>query len=98
MLGSSGFLASIVCSGNLGDQVLTTVMIFLVNVPVLSEQTIDTLPRVSIAGSRLIKAFCLLILCTAIDRMIDTTANNVSGIEATANETDTLSELDQPLM
>src|SRR3954452_8711656 len=66
----------------------TTVILFCVNVPVLSEQIIFTEPNVSTAGNFLIIALRLDIAVTPIDRTTATIAVNPSGIEATANDTD----------
>ena len=57
----------------------------MVRVPVLSEQIIDALPKVSTAGSLLIMAFFLTILCTPIERTMVTIAGKPSGI-AEVNE------------
>ena len=63
----------------------TTVILFWVNVPVLSLQTIETLPRVSTEGNFLTTVLTLTILWTPIDKTIVTTAAKPSGIAATAN-------------
>ena len=65
----------------------TTVILFWVRVPVLSEQIIWVHPKVSTAVSFLIKALRLLIAVTPIDRITVTTAGKPSGIAATAKAT-----------
>ena len=52
--------------------------------PVLSEQMYETEPRVSTAGSFLIRAFCLTMFFAPMARAIVITAGNASGIAATA--------------
>jgi hypothetical protein len=61
-----------------------TVISFLVNVPVLSEQIVVTDQRVSTDGNFLIKAFFLIIRFTHNHNDIVTTAGSHSGIAATA--------------
>ena len=65
--------------------ILTTVILFWVRVPVLSEHTTLHEPRVSTAGSFLTMAFFLLILLTPIASTIVTTVASPSGIAATAS-------------
>ena len=65
----------------------TTVILFCVRVPVLSEQIIWVHPRVSTAVRRRIIAFCFDIFVTPIERTIVTTATSPSGIAATARLT-----------
>ena len=65
-----------------------TVILFSVNVPVLSEQMIFTEPNVSTAGSFLMMAFFLDIAVTPIESTTATIAAKPSGIEATASETE----------
>ena len=67
----------------------TTVILFCVSVPVLSEQMILTDPSVSTAGKRRIIALRFDMLVTPIDSTTATIAANPSGIAATARETDT---------
>ena len=70
---------------SLSVYIFCTVILFCVNVPVLSEHTIDVLPKVSTAGRLFIIAFFLTILCTLKARTTVTTVANPSGIAATAN-------------
>ena len=70
----------------------TTVILFWVSVPVLSEQIICAHPSVSTAVSFLIIAFLLDILVTPIERTTVTTAARPSGIAATARETAIMKE------
>ena len=65
----------------------STVILFCVKVPVLSEQITVALPNVSTAGNFLTIAFLLTIFCTPIANTIVDTATNPSGIAATANDT-----------
>ena len=65
----------------------TTVILFCVKVPVLSEHITLTEPKVSTAGSLLTIALFLDILVTPVERTIATIATRPSGIAATANET-----------
>ena len=67
-----------------GVYIFTTVILFCVSVPVLSEQIIFTAPNVSTAGSFLTMAFILDILVTPIERTMATIATSPSGIAATA--------------
>src|SRR5690606_34262729 len=64
-------------------KVSTTVILFWVRVPVLSEQTIAVQPKVSTAVSLRIIELRLDILVTPIDKTIVTTATNPSGMAAT---------------
>jgi hypothetical protein len=64
-----------------------TVISFLVRVPVLSEQMIFTLPRVSTEDKRLTNTFFFTNLFTPSHKEIVTTAGNHSGIAATAKAT-----------
>ena len=64
-----------------------TVILFWVNVPVLSEHITDVHPKVSTAGSFLTKAFLLSILDTPSARATVTIAASPSGIAATAKDT-----------
>ena len=66
---------------------LTTVILFCVRVPVLSEQMILVQPRVSTAVSFRMIAWFLLIRVTPMESSTVTTALNPSGIAATARET-----------
>ena len=66
---------------------LTRVIRFCVKVPVLSEQIIEALPKVSTAGKRRIRALRLTIRCTPIERTIVTITGKPSGIAETASET-----------
>ena len=68
----------------------TTVILFWVSVPVLSEHITLLLPNVSTAGSFLIIAFFFAIFVTPIDNTIVTIAGSPSGIAATANPTDVI--------
>ncbi len=72
------------------DTNFTTVILFCVNVPVLSEHITLLLPNVSTAGNFLIIAFLLAIFVTPIDNIIVTIAGSPSGIAATANPTDVI--------
>ena len=69
---------------------LTTVILFWVSVPVLSEQMICVQPSVSTAVSLRMMAWFLLIFVTPMDSRIVTTALRPSGIAATASETATM--------
>ena len=64
----------------------STVILFRVRVPVLSVQMYVTEPRVSTAGSFLIRAFCLTIFLAPRARDMVTTAGRASGMAATARE------------
>ena len=68
----------------------TTVILFWVKVPVLSEHITVLLPRVSTAGSFLIMLFLFAILVTPIESIIVTIAGNPSGMAATASPTDVI--------
>ncbi len=61
-----------------------TVISFLVNVPVLSEQTTLTQPNVSTTGNFLTIAFFLAIRITPSANVTVTTIGKPSGIAATA--------------
>ena len=65
----------------------TRVIRFCVSVPVLSEQIIEALPRVSTAGRLLIMAFFFTIRWTPMERTMVTIAGSPSGIAETASET-----------
>ena len=65
----------------------TTVILFWVRVPVLSEQIIWVHPRVSTAVSFRMMAWFALIFVTPMDSSTVTTALSPSGIAATASET-----------
>ncbi len=65
----------------------TTVILFWVRVPVLSEQMIWVQPSVSTAVSLRITAFRADILVTPMLSTMVTTAASPSGIAATANDT-----------
>ena len=67
--------------------IFCTVILFCVNVPVLSEHITVALPNVSTAGSLFTIAFLLTIFCTPIANTIVDTATNPSGIAATASDT-----------
>ena len=62
-----------------------------VSVPVLSEQTMVVLPRVSTAGSLRMMARWRAIRATPIDRVIVTAAGSPSGIAPTASATAAMS-------
>ena len=79
MTNANNFSSSPACS--------TTVILFCVNVPVLSEQIICVQPSVSTAVNFRIMAFLLDILVTPILKTMVTTAANPSGIAATAKLT-----------
>ena len=64
----------------------STVILFLVKVPVLSEQTTLTAPNVSTDGRRRMMVFTLAIRETESARTIVTTAGSPSGTAATARE------------
>ena len=81
---SSSFSSSPACS--------TTVILFCVRVPVLSEQIIWVHPRVSTAVSFRMIAFRLDMLVTPMESTIVTTAARPSGIAATARETAIIKE------
>ena len=63
----------------------TTVILFCVSVPVLSEHITCVHPKASTAVSFLIRALRFAIDVTPIDNIIVTTAGRPSGIAATAN-------------
>ena len=65
---------------------LVTVILFIVKVPVLSEQITEVEPNVSTDGSFLINACFLVISLTPIDKIIVTIAVNPSGIAIAAKE------------
>ena len=65
----------------------TTVILFCVSVPVLSEQMTSVHPSVSTAVSLRMIALRLLIFVTPIESTIVTTAASPSGMAATARET-----------
>ena len=67
----------------------TTVILFKVNVPVLSEQMTVVLPRVSTAGSFFINALLLAIFLTPSAITIVAVAGNPSGIIEIAKDTAT---------
>ena len=66
------------------------VILFCVNVPVLSEQITVVLPSVSTALSLLIMALHLTIFCMPIANTTVTTTVRPSGIAATASETESM--------
>ncbi len=68
----------------------TTVILFWVRVPVLSEQMTWVQPRVSTAVSFLITALCWLIFVTPMERTTVTTVASPSGMAATASDTATM--------
>ena len=68
-------------------QTSTTVILFWVRVPVLSEQMTPAQPRVSTAGRRLTMALRRTIRCTPRARTMVTMAGSPSGMAATARET-----------
>ena len=65
----------------------STVILFCVSVPVLSEHITVLLPNVSTAGSFFTIAFFFTIFCTPIANTIVDTATKPSGITATASDT-----------
>ena len=69
------------------DGQLPAVILFNVNVPVLSEQITEVDPSVSTAGSRLTIALRRAISRVPIDNNAVTTAGSPVGIAATANAT-----------
>ena len=71
------------------------VILFCVNVPVLSEHTIEVLPNVSTAGNLRIMACCLTILVTLTAKTIVTVAASPSGTAATAKATAVLNDSNQ---
>ena len=71
----------------------TTVILFWVNVPVLSEQMICVHPRVSTAVSLRMMALRLDIFVTPMESTMVTTAARPSGIAATARDTATIKVL-----
>ncbi|KNC30583.1 hypothetical protein FF38_11994 [Lucilia cuprina] len=70
--------------------ITVTVISFLVNVPVLSEQITLTQPKVSTVGSFLTIALRLAMRITPKAKVTVTTMGKPSGIAATARETDIL--------
>ncbi|KKC30302.1 hypothetical protein CDSM653_00781 [Caldanaerobacter subterraneus subsp. pacificus DSM 12653] len=84
---NSSFSFPLTSKTSSSQNTFVTVILFSVKVPVLSVQITFVQPRVSTAGSFLIKAFLLSILCTPIAREIVTTAGSPSGIAATARLT-----------
>ena len=70
----------------------TTVILFWVRVPVLSEQMIWAQPRVSTAVRRRMMAFRFDMLVTPMERTTVTTAARPSGMAATARETAIMKE------
>ena len=68
-------------------QYFCTVILFCVNVPVLSEQITETLPNPSTAGNFLTIAFSFAIFCVPNESTIVTIELNASGIAATASAT-----------
>ena len=68
----------------------TTVILFCVRVPVLSEQMTCVQPRVSTAESLRMIALCWLIFVTPMDSTMVTTAARPSGMAATASDTATM--------
>ena len=76
---------------------MTTVILFCVKVPVLSEQTIDVEPNVSTAGKDFTIAFFLTIFCTLKARTTVTTVASPSGIAATAKATAVLNASRKPI-
>ncbi|OQA21487.1 MAG: hypothetical protein BWY60_00639 [Actinobacteria bacterium ADurb.Bin346] len=81
-------------------KILRTTILFWVNVPVLSVQITETLPRVSTELSLRTIALFLAIFWTPSAREIVTIAGRPSGIEATARATATrnISEIISPLV
>ena len=67
--------------------IFSTVILFCVKVPVLSEHITVLLPNVSTAGNLFTIAFFLTIFCTPIAKTIVDTAAKPSGIAATASDT-----------
>ena len=65
----------------------STVILFWVKVPVLSEQITETEPKDSTAAKFLMMAFSLAIFCVPIACTIVTIELNASGIAATAKAT-----------
>ena len=68
----------------------TTVILFWVRVPVLSEQMTWVQPSVSTAVSRRMMAFSFAIFVTPIERTTVTTVARPSGMAATASDTATI--------
>ena len=79
------------------DERSTTVILFCVSVPVLSEQIICVQPSVSTAVSLRITALRFDILVTPIESTIVTTAASPSGTAATARLTATINVLSNAL-
>ena len=77
-------------SSSVGPVCSTTVILFWVSVPVLSEQMTWVQPSVSTAVSRRMTAWCLLILVTPMLSTTVTTVASPSGIAATARDTATM--------
>jgi len=75
---------------SLGIYALISVILFWVNVPVLSEQMILVLPKVSTAGNFLTIAFLWAILPTPIDKTIVTITGSPSGMAETAKDTEVI--------
>ena len=71
----------------------TTVILFCVSVPVLSEQMTCAQPRVSTAVRRRIIALRFDMLVTPMDKTTVTTAASPSGMAATASDTAIMKEL-----
>ena len=69
------------------QKTFSTVILFCVNVPVLSEHITVLLPNVSTAGNLFTIAFFFTIFWTPIAKTIVDTAASPSGIAATANDT-----------
>ena len=68
----------------------STVILLSVSVPVLSEQIIVVLPKVSTAGSLRIMALRFAILETPIAKVMVKAAGKPSGIAPTANATEAM--------
>ena len=85
--------AMAVASSSVGPVCSTTVILFCVRVPVLSEQMTWVQPSVSTAVSRRITACCLLMLVTPMLSTTVTTVASPSGMAATARETATINVL-----
>ena len=82
-----------VASSSVGPVCSTTVILFWVSVPVLSEQMTWVQPSVSTAVSRRITAWCLLMLVTPMLSTTVTTVASPSGMAATARDTATMNVL-----
>ena len=86
----SSFIFSLYSASSLVSpfiNIFSTVILFCVNVPVLSEHITVALPNVSTAGNFFTIAFFFTIFCTPIAKTIVDTATSPSGIAATASET-----------